>query len=97
MIKLKTNGSVMDLDNKPIPDLTVGKAIASMVLASKNDPLRAFLMATDLVKKDTVELSPADFDWIKTCVTNHGKDVYTNSLVPGQMLYLLSELKDDKK
>jgi hypothetical protein len=94
LLNLKT--SIKELDGKDSETLTVGKALANIVLMIKSDPLRSYLMAQKLYVDNDMELSTADFEWIKTAVTEHGKEVYGNNLVIGQLLLILSELKDSK-
>jgi hypothetical protein len=96
-MKLKTNIKIKELDGQESKDLTVGKAIANIILFVKSDPLRAYIMATKLYSEDEFELSKADYEWIKTAITEHGYEVYTNALVSGQLLLILSELKEDSK
>ena len=88
--------SIKELDGKDSETLTVGKALANIILMVKSDPLRSYLMAQKLYVDDTMELSKADYEWVKTAVTEHGKEVYGNNLVIGQLLLILSEIKEDK-
>lgn len=96
-MKIQTKIKIKELSGEDTKDLTIGKALANIVLFVKSDPLRAYLMATKLYSEDEVELSKADCEWIKTAVTEHGYTVYSNALVSGQLLLLLSELKEDSK
>jgi hypothetical protein len=91
MIELKN--FIKGLDDKDT-DLSVGKAIANIMLMDKSDPLRSYTMATKIYSSDNIEFSVADLQWIKKTISEHGSTVYGNSLVSGQLLLLLSEIKD---
>jgi hypothetical protein len=96
-MKLKTNIKIKELDGQESKDLTVGKAIANIILFVKTDPLRAYIMATKVYSEEEYEISMSDYEWIKTAIIDHGSEVYTNALVSGQLLLILSELKEDSK
>lgn len=93
-MKLKTNTKIKELNGEDSKELTVGKAIANIILFDKTDPLRAYVTATKYYKEDEVELSKVDYEYIKNNITENGKNIYT-SLVTGQILLILSELKED--
>ena len=96
-INLKQNIKALDGENaknQDETDLTVGQSLANIVLMIKSDPLRSWIMAQKLYKDETMELSKADFEWVKTAITEHGKEIYGNNLVIGQLLLLFSELKE---
>ena len=92
ILKLKTK--LKNLEGKEIEDVDVGQTLANIVLQQKSDPMRSYILSGDLWKKDEIELSKADLEYIKTAVTEKGGEVYTNALVLGQLLVILSELKD---
>ena len=96
-MKLQTTQKIKELDGQDSKMLSVGKAIANIVLMVKSDPLRSYLMATKLYQENEIELSKADYEWIKTAITEHGHEVYSNALVSGQLLLILSELKEEEK
>ena len=92
-MKIQTNVHIKELDNTEAA-LTIGKALANIILLSKNDPLRSYLMAQKLYSNESVELTKADFEWIKKTVTDHGCEFYQNALVSGQLLIALSDSKE---
>lgn len=96
MMQLKTQEFIKDLANEDVKDVTVGKALSNIVLMIKSDPLRAYVMAQKLYSENVVELSLADFDWIKTAIKDHGREAYANALIPGQLLVLLSKLEKNQ-
>jgi len=96
-MKLNTSAKIKELDGSLSKELTIGKALANIILFIKSDPLRSYLMATQLYSSDEFELSDADYTWVKTAVAEHGSEVYVNALVSGQILLALSELKDKSK
>ena len=92
LLKLKT--PIKEIDGQDAKDLTVGKALSNMILMVKSDPLRAYLMAQKLYADEEIEVNKADFEWIKTAVIEHGREIYSNALVIGQLLVIFSELKE---
>ncbi len=88
-----------DLKGDPIktgePDalisVTLGKALANIVLSIKGDPIRSYAMASDMFTKDEITLNKADLEWIRKGVTDFGTLVYNNALIPGQILMLLNQ------
>lgn len=93
-MKIKLSQKIQELGGKEV-DLTIGKAMANITLMDKGDPLRAYIMAQKLYSEDEIDLSKADFEWIKTTVKEHGNTFYPGALVSGQILSYFSELKED--
>lgn len=93
MIKLTLNNLIKDLDGKDT-DLTIGKAMANILLMEKSDPLRSYTIATKLYSSNEIEFSVADFEWVKKAIIDHGCEFYQNSLVSGQLLLIFSEIKE---
>ena len=93
-MKLITNQKLKDLAGKEL-EVTVGKALSNIVLYTKKDPLRAYMMAQKLYSQDEIELDKVDMEWLKTAVTDHAREAFTNDLVGGQLLFIFSELKND--
>jgi len=96
-MKIQTKIKIKELDGTESTDLTIGKALANIMLFVKTDPLRAYLMATKLYSEDEYEISLSDYEWIKQAIIQHSHEVYGNALVSGQLLLILSELKQDSK
>jgi hypothetical protein len=90
---LKLGTQLKDLANNELEDFTVGKTLGNIVICVKSDPLRAYVMAQKLFTSDEIELSQADFEYIKTAVKEHGKDAYGNALIPGQLMIILGDFK----
>ena len=93
-MKIKLNEFIKEMGGKDT-ELTIGKALANIVLMEKTDPLRAFVLAKDLYTLDEIELSKGDFEWVKKIVTEKGCEFYPNSLVAGQLLVMFSDLKKE--
>lgn len=101
-MKLKLSTELKDLANKPLTSedgsiITLGKALALLVLAVKSDPLRHYLLAQKLFAQNEIELEKADFELCKDAATNKYTEVFGNALVAGQILSILAEVKEVKE
>lgn len=95
-MKINLKEQLKDLEDKDL-GLTVSKALSTVILAEKTDPLRAYVLAAKIYKDEEIELNKSDFDFIKDAINKHGKEIYTSALVTGQLLMILSEFKEVKK
>lgn len=77
-------------------DLQVGKAISSILLLSKTDPMRSYVMGQKFYTQKEIEISKADYEWIKSVITEKGPEAYTNIMVTGFLLILLADLKENQ-
>ena len=74
--------------------VTVGSAAATIILMVKEDLIRSLTMAQTLYKEEKIELNTSDFDYLQAGIKAHASSVYGNALIGGQLLVILSELKD---
>ena len=51
-------------------------------------------MAQKLYSNESIELTKTDFEWVKKAVINYGCEFYQNALVSGQLLLVLSDIKE---
>jgi hypothetical protein len=91
---LNLKQKLKDLEGNDLLEWTVGTGLANMILSSKQDPLRSYVMAVKLYSDKSMELSVSDFDFLKSNIEK--AESFTNVLIPGQLLVILSELKDNK-
>ena len=92
-MKINLNQKIKELDGKDTENLTIGKAMANIILLNKKDPLRCYVLAQKLFTEDEFDLTKADQEFIKETIIEHGYTMYGNALVHGQLLLMLSELK----
>lgn len=93
-MKLVLNTTLKNLVGEDM-GITVGQAAANMVLFVKEDPMRAFTLAQKLYNDAEIELSPVEYEFLKDAVKKHGLDAYTSNLAAGQILVILSNLKEN--
>lgn len=89
---IQTKEFIKDLDGGDT-ELTIGKALGNIILATKGDPLRSYLLAQNLVKGDVFNLPKSDLEFIKSAIKDNGQSVYGSALVAGQLLYMLSKFQ----
>jgi len=74
--------------------ITFGLAAATIILMAKEDLIRSLTMAQTLYKEEKIELNTSDFDYLQASIKANASTVYGNALIGGQLLVILSELKD---
>lgn len=68
-MKLDLNLPLTDLDDQPVPDTNLGKAVAIQLVApAQGDILRHFNWAFDLNKGQALEVNAADYDYLRRFV-----------------------------
>lgn len=98
LIQLKK--PLVDLAGEPLKDstgemLSFGSAMANIILCNKTDVLRAFTLASDIYKNDSLEINQSDFDFIYSSIKDQGKEMYKSAIVSGQILIMLNDIKKD--
>lgn len=94
-MKINTQNKIKALDNKEL-DLTIGQAIANILLASETGgKMKLFILAQKFFQDKFVDIDKADLDLVKNSIEN-SKGIYT-ALVTGQLLVMLDEIKEESK
>lgn len=69
LIKLDLHVPLVGLDNNPVPDTDLGKALAIQLVApAAGDILRHFDWAQALYKGEAIEVSGSDFEYLRRFV-----------------------------
>lgn len=101
-MKINTKITIKDLAGNPIPtgkdeksgDFTVGMALSNILVdTTKGGKMKLFILAQKIYSDEEVEVDEADLAIIKSAVEE--TENY-NNLVNGQILQILSGLKDTK-
>lgn len=93
-MKLNLKQKLKNLLGEELP-LTVGEALGNIILHVKSDPMRSFVLSQKLYTEMEYELSNVEYEFIRDAVKEHGRETYLNNLAPGQLLVILSELKQN--
>lgn len=101
MAKIQPDKTLVDLDGKPLQieagknseglditkDLTLGNAIALLVLSGKSaDPLRAYVISQKMLKDEPVELDVTEVNFVKDSIKS--SEGFTTIMI-GQVLLAL--------
>jgi len=100
-MKINTKIAIKDLAGNPIPtgkddktDFTLGMALSNILVdTTKGGKMKLFILAQKIYSDEEVEIDEADLAIIKSAVEE--TENY-NNLVNGQILQILSGLKDTK-
>lgn len=87
-MKLHTKQFIKDLEGKDT-ELTIGKALATILIQSKGDTVKLFTLAQKANNDETLELDAADLETVKNAVKTTENTF--NALVTGQLLIELSK------
>ena len=80
------------LKNESNEPLTVGETLSNIMTSYKaGGKMKTFILAKSFMEKDEVDLDEADFSLVKTACEQD--EVYISSVVSGQLLVYLSEIK----
>lgn len=74
--------------------LVIGKCLANLVLQNGKDSLRSYSLAEQLYKLPKIELNASDFELVRLSCEANGIAVYGNVMISGQILKILSDLKE---
>jgi hypothetical protein len=97
-MKIDTTQVLLDITGEPIMNesgkkMTLGYAISRMLMTTKADPLRAYLLGSEVYKTEgEYEVKKSDLDYIQDSVKSNENYI---SLVKGQVLDILSK-KEEK-
>lgn len=88
-MQINTKSFIKEISGKDVETLTVGEALANILIASKDgSKIKLYVLAQKFFNDNLVDLDDADLAMVKKSVENC--EVYTN-LVAGQLLVMLEE------